>query len=178
MASTSRSTAEGPEETTGEATPAEAAKPIGGPGQTVDHDAVVFAGLAESGRFMRDTRLGGMFHRGKVSLREVCRKDSLHVSVSADNRVSVHVDRYSPLAERMRGNHLRYSPVRVLVHNAGVVADVVLSALRRRRGLQRCELECGRVWVDDEGVVEVVEEACEGAPGEPVSADGAGPTGA
>ncbi len=166
MAST-RNPAEGPEDTMEQRTPPEAdARPIGGGGKGGDDPAVVFAGLVENGRFMRDTRLGGMFHRGKVSLREVCRKDSLHVSVGPDNRVSVHVDRYSPLAERLRGNRIRYSPVRVLVHNAGMVADLVLSTLRRRRGLQRCELECGRVWVDDEGVVEVVEEACEGVPGQ------------
>ena len=122
---------------------------------------MVFAGLTEGGRFFRDSRMGRIFHPGKLSLREVCSKDSLHVSVGAGNRVSVHVDRYSPLAARMQGNRIRYSPVRVLVHNAGVVADLVISTLRRRRGLQRCELECGRVWVDDEGVVEIVEEGCD-----------------
>lgn len=105
--------------------------------------------------------MGRIFHPGTISLREVCSKDSLHVSVGAGNRVSVHVDRYSPLARRMRGNRIRYSPARVLVHNAGVVADLVISALRRSRGLQRCELECGRVWVDDEGTLEIVDEGCD-----------------
>ena len=135
---------------------------------STDHDVpegpdhhTVFAGLSETGRFFQDSRIGRIFHPGKLSLREVCDKDSLHVSVGAGNRVSVHVDRYSPLAARMQDNRIRYSPVRVVVHNAGVVADLVVSTVRRRRGLQRCELECGRVWVDDDGVVEIVEEGCD-----------------
>ena len=125
------------------------------------HSGVVFAGLVETGRFFRDSRLGGMFHPGKVSLREVCRKDSLHVSIGEGNRVSVHVDRYSPLAERMRANRSGYSPVRVVVHNAGVLLDLALGLVRRRRGQQRCELECARVWVDEDGAVEVVAEPCD-----------------
>ncbi len=184
MASTIPNTPEGPGETAEAPMAPGAVVPAAGHDHRDGDDAtVVFAGLAESGRFFRDSRMGRIFHPGKVSLREVCSKDSLHVSVGAGNRVSVHVDRYSPLADRMRGNRIRYSPVRVVVHNAGVVADLVLSTLRRRRGLQRCELECGRVWVDDEGVVEIVEEACgdASAPDCHAAADsdgGGGPTAA
>jgi len=72
VASTNRNTAEGPEEPTG---PAIAT----GTGQE-HHEGgdahIVFAGLTESGRFFRDSRMGRIFHPGKLSLREVCSKDS------------------------------------------------------------------------------------------------------
>jgi hypothetical protein len=171
VASTFPNTPEDPGETAEAPIRPGAAVPAAGHGHHDGEDAtVVFAELAENGHFFRDSRMGRIFHPGKISLREVCSKDSLHVSVGAGNRVSVHVD--------------RYSPVRVVIHNAGVVADLVLSTLRRRRGLQRCELECGRVWVDDEGVVEIVEEGCDDDPrpdrpqAAPAPAEGGRPTGA
>jgi hypothetical protein len=171
VASISRRTPEGAQERPGEG----AGHAHAHPEAAADTDAsgVVFAGLAKGGRFFQDTRLGAMFHPGKVSLREVCKKDSLHVSVGEDNRVSVHVDRYSPLSERMRGNRSRYSVVRVVVHNLGVLADVVVSTVRRSRGQQRCELECVQVWVDEEdGVVAVAEQpADEVAGSDPAAQD-------
>ena len=101
-----------------------------------------FASLQADGRFLRDSALGGMFHPRKVSLREHARKDGLHLSVGEGNRLSVHVDRYSPLAERRGGSARRYSVIRVLAHNLGIVVDCAVLVVRRRWGQQRCELEC------------------------------------
>lgn len=83
---------------------------------------LTFEQLTASGRFVRDSHLGRMFHRGHVSLREDSARGSLHVSLKEGNRISVHLDRYSPLAERRaerRRSRSRYSVVRVVVHNVG-----------------------------------------------------------
>lgn len=106
--------------------------------------------LVASGRFVRDSHLGGMFHRGHVSLREDSPRGSLHVSLGEGNRVSVHVDRFSPLVEQGRrkpGSH--YSVMRVIVHNVGIVADYARLLASRRSGEQRCELECEMIEVVD-----------------------------
>ena len=111
--------------------------------------AIDFGSLQSAGRFVRDSRLGGMFHGGKVSLREDSSKGSLHVSLGQDNRVSVHIDRYSPLGELKPGRRRGYSVRRVILHNVGIVVDYVILAFHRRFGEQRCELECERVCADD-----------------------------
>lgn len=108
----------------------------------------LFHALEKSGRFRRDTPLGGILHRGKLSLREVSRSDSLHVIIDG-NRISAHVDRVCPL-DCETHERTRYSLVRVVAHN---LADVVSAGLRRLRGLNgshHCQLECEMVWVDDE----------------------------
>ena len=61
--------------------------------------------------------------------------------MSPDNRVSVHVDRLSPLAVRA-GRGCRYSLVRAVAHNVVHVAESVVRLCRGRAGRQRCELEC------------------------------------
>ena len=111
-----------------------------------------FADLQSSGRFVRDTRVGGMFHAGQVPLREDCLKDSLHVSIGPDNRVSVHIDRFSPLAERRPGRRRAYSVRLVLLHNGRIIVDYVTLVVHRRFGEQRCELVCERVCDDDHDV--------------------------
>src|SRR5205085_1946680 len=64
---------------------------------TFDMDAVDLAQTLEaSGRYRRDTRLGGILHGRKVSMREVAPEDSVHL-VMEGNRLHAHVDRYSPL---------------------------------------------------------------------------------
>ena len=119
--------------------------------------------LEASGRFRRDTGLGGIFHRGKLSYRELCDKDSLHVLIDG-RRVSAHVDRVSPLSCRPDGS-ARYSLGRVLVHNlTGMAADLARLA-RWRPGRQRCNLDCEVVWVDDDSAVALVDE-----PGEETTA--------
>ena len=111
--------------------------------------AMDFADLQAAGRFVRDSRLGGMFHAGKISLREDAPKGSLHVSLSEDNRVSVHLDRFSPLGDPRPGGRRGYSVRRVIVHNVGIVVDYVILFFQRRFGQQRCELECERVCADE-----------------------------
>lgn len=96
--------------------------------------------LDVSGRFHRDSRLGRVFHRGTISLRENVPTDSLHVVVDG-NRMKAHVDGVSPLATRSRGSS-GYSLRRAVVHNlAGMVQDLVW-LLRGRLGDHLCELDC------------------------------------
>ncbi len=144
---------------------------------------VTFEELTATGRFVRDTHLGGMFHKGQVSLREDSPRGSLHVSLKEGNRISVHLDRYSPLAEaraRRRPSRSRYSVVRVVVHNVGIVVDYVVLFVTRRFGEHRCELECEKVEIvdtetgehfeievcEDDVVVADAEAAADSAPGQ------------
>lgn len=95
--------------------------------------------LESTGRFRRDTPLGAMLHRGEISLREVSPTHSLHVTVGRGNRVSVHVDRYSPLAKTQPESGARYSVTRIAAHNVtGIAADLArilpLPRFRPRRG--------------------------------------------
>ena len=100
---------------------------------TADPTALV-AELEASGRFRRDTRLGALFHRGQVSLREVSPAHSLHITIGKGNRVSAHVDRYSPLATSQPERGARYALHRIAVHNvAGVAGDLARLIPRRRR---------------------------------------------
>ena len=94
--------------------------------------------LEESGRFRRDTRLGAIFHRGKVSLRELSPTNSLHITVGKGNQVSAHVDRYSPLASRQPKDLARYAVHRVAVHNVTGIAAEVARLLPGRRRRQPC----------------------------------------
>jgi HAD superfamily hydrolase (TIGR01490 family) len=101
---------------------------------TVDDPERLIADLESTGRFHRDSRLGAVFHPGKVSLREVSPTNSLHITLGDDNRASAHVDRHSPLTASRRGNRIRYSPARIAVHNvSGMGAHVSRLLLGRRR---------------------------------------------
>ena len=104
--------------------------------------------LDANDRFQRDTRLGAIFHPGKVSYRETSPTNSLHILIDG-NHVSAHVDEVSPLKCTPDGAaHYAWGPV--LVHNVvGMFADLG-RRLRGRHGDQRCGLECEVVWVDDE----------------------------
>lgn len=98
-----------------------------------DSDALV-RDLEASGRFRRDTRLGSVYHRGQISLREVSPKDSLHITLGRGNQISAHVDRYSPLANRQPEQGCRYALHRIAAHNlTGMAADLARLIPRRRR---------------------------------------------
>ncbi len=109
--------------------------------QNVAGRRLVFTELDGRGRFHRDTALGRMFHPGTVSYREITTNDSVHITVSPENRVSVHVDRLSPLAVRP-GRPCRYSFLRAVAHNVVHVAEAVALLCRRRPLQHRCELDC------------------------------------
>jgi hypothetical protein len=109
----------------------------------------LFGKLDSSGRFFRDNALGRIFHPGALSFREICDSDSLHVAVLPGNRVSVHVDRVSPLLVGTDGR-CRYSVVRAVLHNLGVAAEAAAGLLLRRPARPRCQLDCEIVWVPDE----------------------------
>jgi HAD superfamily hydrolase (TIGR01490 family) len=106
---------------------------------TTDDPVALLRELEESGRFRRDTRLGAIFHRGQVSLREVSPTHSLHITVGKGNKVTAHVDRYSPLAVNQPEQLARYALHRVAAHNAaGIVGELARlipgRARARRRG--------------------------------------------
>jgi len=101
---------------------------------TAEDPAALVQELEASGRFRRDTRLGSLFHRGQVSLREVSPAHSLHITVGKGNRVSAHVDRYSPLAASQPEEKARYALHRVAAHNvAGLAGDLAWLIPGRRR---------------------------------------------
>jgi NRPS condensation-like uncharacterized protein len=99
--------------------------------------------LDVSGHFHRDSRLGRIYHRGQVSLRENAPANSLHVSVDG-NHLKAHIDRFSPLTEDSEGSS-RYSLAGALAHNLAGMADDLRWLLRGRQGDHRCELDCE--WV-------------------------------
>lgn len=107
----------------------------------MDREQALFTKLDETGTFHRDSAVGRIFHPGTASFREISPSDSLHIAVSPDNRVSVHVDRLSPLAVHgERG--CRYSLVRAVAHNIVHAAESLARLCQGRGGRHRCELEC------------------------------------
>jgi hypothetical protein len=104
--------------------------------------------LESDPRFRRDSLLGGIFHLGRISYREVSATDSLHIVISGDE-VSAHVDEVSPLRLRSDGSS-RYAWGRVVAHNLLVVLGDTARRMRGRDGEQRCNLHCDVEWVDEE----------------------------
>jgi hypothetical protein len=100
-------------------------------------------------RFRRDSLLGGIFHLGRISYREISPTDSLHIVILGD-KVSAHVDEISPLRLRADGSS-RYAWGRVLAHNLLVLIGDAARRLRGRHGGQRCDLHCEAEWFDDAG---------------------------
>ena len=126
-------------------------------------DKPLFSQLEASGRFHRDSAIGRLFHPGTASYREITTTDSVHLAVRPDNRVSVHVDRYSPLT--VRSGRCRYSLVRALAHNVAVAVERCgrLVIGRRRREYQpTCHLDCEIVWVPDEALDDAGAEGATG----------------
>lgn len=99
-------------------------------------------------RFQRDTFLGGIFHPGRTSFRELSATDSLHVVIRG-TRISAHVDEISPLVVRPDGSR-RYAWGRVVAHNLLVLVGDLTRRLRGQAGAQRCDLHCEIEWVDDD----------------------------
>lgn len=96
-----------------------------------DPDAFVQA-VEATGRFRRDTRIGAIYHPGRLSFREVSAGTSLHITVAAD-RVTVHVDRVSPLASTQPDDGCRYSLGRIAAHNLSGIAGDITGLFRRRQ---------------------------------------------
>lgn len=122
---------------------------------------LVFSTLDDSERFHRDSRIGRIFHRGTMSFREESSYDSLHIAVAPGNRVSVHVDRVSPLTVRS-DRRCRYSPVRVVRHNVVHFAEVLTRLMRGNGERHNCHLDCAVVTLQDVGE-ERFEFSCEAA---------------
>jgi hypothetical protein len=111
---------------------------------TADEDCVatcdLVKALAANPRFRRDTLMGGIFHLGRISFREISATDSLHIVITGD-RVSAHVDDVSPLVVRPDGSY-RYAWGRVVTHNLLVMLGDVARRVRGQHGRQRCDLRC------------------------------------
>lgn len=106
--------------------------------------------LEANDRFRRDSRIGSIFHPGRISFRELSPTDSVHIIIDG-NQVSAHVDEVCPLRCRP-GGVPGYSLVLVLAHNlSGLIADLG-RRLHGLHGQQRCNLGCEVVWVDDDEV--------------------------
>lgn len=88
-----------------------------------------------SRRYRRNCRLGRICHRGAVSYREVRSTDNFHV-VTDVSRVSVHVDRISPLRRRPEGS-VRVSPLRICALNLAGARDRLTRRLRCHFGAER-----------------------------------------
>ena len=119
-----------------------AAQQPGGGGRGPDVEALVRA-FDASGRYHRDSRLGRIYHRGAASYREVRSTDSFHVVIDGD-RVSVHVDRISPLRRRPDGS-VRLSLTRVFAHNLAGAHEQLTRRLRRHFGPDRGANEAAAV---------------------------------
>ena len=117
-----------------------------------DEDSVatcdLLKALEANPRFRRDSLLGGVFHPGAISYREMSATDSLHILVSGD-RVSAHVDEISPLVVRADGS-CRYAWGRVVAHNVLVMIGDVARRARGQHGRQRCNLRCEVEWKNDD----------------------------
>jgi hypothetical protein len=114
-----------------------------GPAATCD----LIAALDSNPAFRRDSLLGGIFHPGHISYREVCSTESVHILIRGD-RVSAHVDDVSPLVVRADGTS-RYAWGRVVFHNLAVMVGDVARRVRGQHGSQRCDLHCQAELVDD-----------------------------
>ena len=125
--------------------------------------------LEASPRFRRDGPMGRIFHPGKISYRELSPTNSLHVLVGGGG-VSAHVDDVCPLRCADDGSaHYSWTPV--IRHNAaGMVADLG-RRLRGLHGQERCNLVCESVWVDDDGIADLV-AAAGSSPSEPSPSEG------
>jgi len=132
---------------------------------TSEAAASLVAALEASSRFHRDGPLGRIFHPGKVSYRELSLTNSLHVVVGG-GRLSAHVDDVCPLRCRPDGS-AHYAWLPVVRHNVvGLVADLG-RRLHGDHGQERCNLVCEAVWVDDEGIADLMAAA-----GSPTPASG------
>ena len=103
--------------------------------------------LEANRRFRRDSVLGGIFHPGKISYREVSPTDSLHILIDGDT-ISAHVDDVSPLRVQADGSS-RYAWGRVVAHNLLVLIGDATRRVRGLHGAQRCHLHCDVEWYDD-----------------------------
>jgi hypothetical protein len=104
--------------------------------------------LEANRRFRRDGVLGGIFHPGKISYREVSDTDSLHVLIDG-NTVSAHIDDVSPLRVGADGSS-RYAWGRVVAHNLLVLIGDAARRVRGVHGAQRCNLHCEVEWYEDD----------------------------
>jgi tetratricopeptide (TPR) repeat protein len=102
----------------------------GGAQFTTEDNRAFLEELLATGRFCRDTPRGGMLHRGLVSVREIADGAALHLSLSEDNRIYVHIDDVSPAIESSTDHNCRYDRARSLAHMRREVFPLVAQSYR------------------------------------------------
>lgn len=109
--------------------------------------------LLATGCFCRDTPGGSIMHRGQVSVREVTNGPGLHLALGDDNRIYVHIDAVSPVAETTADGTCRYDRARSLSHMRREVFPFVMhfhqssSPENTRRRRARFDLyDAQRAW--------------------------------
>jgi tetratricopeptide (TPR) repeat protein len=102
----------------------------GGAHFTTEDNRAFLEELLATGRFCRDSPRGGILHRGLVSVREITDGPGLHLSLSEDNRIYVHIDNFSPAVESTTDHTCRYDRLRSLAHMRGEVFPLVARSYR------------------------------------------------
>ena len=82
--------------------------------------------LLATGCFCRDTRGGGLLHRGVISVREIANGPGLHLSLGDNNRIYVHIDKVSPAVGTTADGACRYDRARSLSHMRREVFPLVM----------------------------------------------------
>ena len=63
----------------------------------------------------QDSRIGGLFHSGQSSTRQISISDSMHISVGPGDSFDVHLDRFSS-PSGLKGSHCIYDPQGTAAH--------------------------------------------------------------
>ncbi|HEU4867656.1 MAG TPA: hypothetical protein VFV09_08015, partial [Actinomycetota bacterium] len=106
---------------------------IGGASFTTHDNEAFLRDLVASGRFCRDTPAGGLLHQGAASFREAVGGGGLHLSLSADNRITVHIYDHSPVAGVRSDGGCRYERTKTLEHLRHEVIPLITGSHRKRR---------------------------------------------
>src|SRR5687768_7762884 len=106
---------------------------IGGASFTTHDNKAFLQDLVASGRFCMDTPAGSLLHQGATSFREAVGGGGLHLSLSADNRITVHIDDHSPVAGVRNDGGCRYERSKTLEHLRHEVIPLITGSHRKRK---------------------------------------------
>src|SRR2546423_2505449 len=91
-------------------------KGIGGAYFVTHDNQAFFEDLVRSGKFCKDTAAGSILHKRVISLREVAAQPGLHLELSPDDRIYVHLDEHSPVGGVKADGTCRYEGAKAAVH--------------------------------------------------------------
>lgn len=83
----------------------------------------LLSSLLATGRFCEDTFGGSILHPQKLSIREISDDHPVHLAGDDRGRLTLHVDRISPVVKSAPGTTCRYTLRRTLAHVAVAVWD-------------------------------------------------------